>query len=1035
MFRSLRLLAALLPAFLPLAGAHAAEAPVPAGRTFYASFEGTLDAVSARGSGRATPDGKPLFAPGHAGQGLVVGDVDRSAGALYEVAGNLALERGSLAMWVQPQNWRGDDGLYHPLFKATPGEKGSFLLYKNSSPSWGMAFYLDPDDGARNRIPCYQPIREWQPGEWHHLACTWTSYEGMTLYIDGKPAKTLKGVIFPRKPLKPLFAIGGDWQRKGCRTVLDDLMLFDRMLAPQEVALLAGQPATEPDPKAARDVPGVMLSHAILGHRALARVYRDCLGKPPAEEARLAVFTAGQDRPAAEKRVRLAQELTTLDVDLKPLPRGSYEARLTLLSGGAVRGLETLSLSQETADTWETAARIGREDTVLPPFTPLKVLPAGPISHSPIPPLSHHPTLPSPHTPTPPLSHTIACWGREYLFDTSGLPARIRSRDQEMLAAPVRIQAAGPEGALAFAPAGALKVEEQSPTQARLSGEMAAGALRVATQALARYDGTVWTTLRFRPEKPVRLERLRIEIPLTPAQARHYAYIAMGRVDEKRLGYDALPAGPGVVWQREFLPSLWLGTEERGVGWYAESDEHWDTDGEEALAVERRPDATVLCMNVIRRPREVTREFTIAFGLQATPVRPLAPDWRSYQWVSSEEITRFFLGLRARPYPRPDVEGKHPNGKVCYLYAYHPYFTNRLPKDPEEFREMVSRAKGHGLLCTPYTDTTFTPENDGDFWMREEEMRSLPGARGANYGPYCTADACHQGPFGDWFVWYVSHLAREYGSNGIYLDDMWTYGCSNAAHGCGYVGADGKRRLTYPLRARNETYRRLRAMFAATGQPFWMSYHISGGRVPPLPTFGDALLLAEERNPIVGKNPDYTANTTSEEWRASFAPEAWGIPVVVIPQFKMNGDWMKDPDLAAKFMAATVPHDLMAWPLFVHAETLLRTRAALEGFGIGRPETRFLPYWEQHPGLSVPTDGRVKVSAYLRPGKALLVLANWSGEATAPEVRLDARALGLPAGARARDAETGEALALQDGRLTVPVPAKRLRLVEVVSTP
>ncbi|NLB96190.1 MAG: LamG domain-containing protein [Armatimonadetes bacterium] len=986
-------------------GVGAAEAPVPPGRVFYASFDDGFDAIEGRGGKTAQVEGKPRIVPGRAGQAVLVGDLEGSAGLSYPTEGNFSLERGTIALWVQPVNWSGDDRRNHVFFNAWPEEGGLFSLYKYTSASWGLTFFLDPGDGPRGKLYCYQPVADWRPGEWHHVACAWSHREGMHLYVDGRLVKSALGISMPRKLLKPTIRFGGVWQANGGRTLLDEAMIFDRMLDAHEVARLAGQPAELPDAESPRDVPGVALAHAILGQRVLAHVYRDALGEA-AESARLELLS-GDGQRVAEQTLPLKETTTLLELDMKPLPRGRYQARLTLFSGGKPQAVETLALRKETEETWESAARIAKKDTLLPPFTPLKVTPAQGAQPA-----------------------RIAPYGREYLLEGSGLPSQIHSDGHPLLTGAVRVVA---EGAGALAPK-RVALERATEVQARLTGGLDGDGIGVETAVVARYDGTLWTTLRFQPKKPVRLERLRVEIPIREAEARYLAYIAMGRVDNKRLGYDALPAGEGVVWRREFLPSIWIGTEERGLGWYAESDEHWDTDGEEALTVERRGGTALLCMNVIRQPREVTEPFTIEFGLQATPVRPLAPDWRANQWVSSAEITQFFLHLRKNPYPRPEVEGKSPSGKVCYLYAYHDYFTSTLPKDPEELREMISRAKAHGLFCTPYTDTTYLPESFGDLWMREAELRSLPGARAVSYGPVSNASVCHNGPFGDWFVWYVAHLAREYGSNGIYLDDTWTYGCMNAAHGCGYVGRDGKRRPTYPLRARHETYRRLREVFAATGQPFWITMHMSGGRVPPLPTYGDCLLLAEERYHDVAKNPDYCENTTPEEWRASFATEAWGIPVVVLPQFKMNANWMKDPELAHRLMAAVVPHDAMIWPIFSETETVTSYRRALMEFGIGEADTRFIPYWKKDAGLECAHPG-VKLSAYQRPGKLLLLLANWTAEdASGVTVSLAPALLEKGAPTRARDALSGEAVPVTaGGRLVLAVPAKRVRLVEVVT--
>ncbi|MCD6360007.1 MAG: hypothetical protein J7M38_04020, partial [Armatimonadetes bacterium] len=485
-----------------------------------------------------------------------------------------------------------------------------------------------------------------------------------------------------------------------------------------------------------------------------------------------------------------------------------------------------------------------------------------------------------------------------------------------------------------------------------------------------------------------------------------------------------------VVWSDEFIPSLWMGTEKRGLGWYAESDEHWDIEGAQALTVERRPGETVLAMNIIRAPRELTGAFTIEFGLQATPVRPLAPGWRANQWLPSRDISDFFLGLSKRPFDERGLGEQRPNGKVAYLYTHHKFFTNTLPRDPDEFREMIRRAKGYGLYTTPYTEARLIPEAFGDVLMHREQMLVDPPVRTTSYGPVCTAGGCHHGWFGDWFVWYVSHMAREYGSNGIYLDEMWPQGCYNPAHGCGYVGPDGRRRKTYPLRAWLESYRRLRQMFTERGEPFWITYHMSGGRVPPLPTFGDCLLIAEERYGIVAGNPDYLENTRPDEWRASFCPEAWGIPIVAIPQFKMNSAWMKDPELAHRFMAAIVPHDVMVWPIFADTDAIMQVRDALTDFGIGEKDAGFAGYWENDSGIECP-DERVLVSAYTRPGRVLLCVTNRSDEEIASvPVTVDVTKLGLT-GTSAIDAVTGEALAIDGRTVLVPMPAGHLRLIRV----
>ncbi len=965
--------------------APAQEGQVPPGRVFYAPLDGALDATEGVGGTAGTPEGRPEFVAGRVGQGLVVGDLEGSAGVWYPAPGNFNLQRGTMSMWVQPVNWRGDATGNRLFFNGRPDPAGLFCLYKYNNVTWGLTALIDPDGTPRGRTIVYAPIRDWEPGQWHHIACTWQQYEGVALYVDGRRVEYKSGSAISDDPVQATMRFGGSWDDDGNRTVLDEIMIFDRMLAPEEIAALAGAQVEAPA-VGARDIPGVMLTHAILGQQVVARVYADCLGEPLMESARLSLRRVEGGEAVREQTIDLVPEgVNRLALDLTGLAHGSYVATVEVMSGGEVRAGEELAVSKETDDTWADAAALGRDDSVLPPFEPLRVD-----------------------------GDALTCALRRYELAGSGLPRRIIARDREVLVEPVRVVATGAGGPIGLTD-GAVTLEARGETTAIATGSASGPELRLATEVEARYDGTLWTRLTLTPEQALELEGLRVEIPLTPEYAKCLCLYAPRWVDERRYYYGPIPEGEGEVFNREFLPSLWVGDEQRGLGWFAESDEGWDLGDEGAITIERRPDAIVLVMNVIRAPRTLTQPLTIEFGLQATPVRALADDWRSYQWVPSADISAFFLELRKRPYPRPELEGRKPRGKVCYLYTHHQYFTNTLPRDPDEFREMIERAQGWGLLTTPYTEARYLAEDAGDYLLRAEEMRVRPWLRTTGYGTHCAVGVCHRGPFSDWLVWYCAHMLEEYGTNGIYFDELQVMPCANAEHGCGYLGADGERHPTYPLRAVSETFRRIREVFAATGEPFWLTFHLSMGRVPPYPTWGDCLLMGEELYYQVRDNQDYTQLLSGEQWRAGFAPESWGIIPVVIPQFKMNAEWMRNPAMAASLMAAVAPHDLMVWPVFADTETIMSVRDRLMEFGIGEPDTRFIGYWEEDSGIRC-ADERVRISTYVRPGRVLLVAANWSEEEiTDAVIEINPGKLGLAEG----------------GAVRVTLPPKQVTLVEV----
>ena len=67
-------------------------------------------------------EGTPQFRPGKRGEALLSGD---GVGYVsYDVAKNVNPSRGSIEMWVSPQDWEGSDVKFHVFF-----DPGWLLLY------------------------------------------------------------------------------------------------------------------------------------------------------------------------------------------------------------------------------------------------------------------------------------------------------------------------------------------------------------------------------------------------------------------------------------------------------------------------------------------------------------------------------------------------------------------------------------------------------------------------------------------------------------------------------------------------------------------------------------------------------------------------------------------------------------------------------------------------------------------------------------------------------------------------------------------
>jgi hypothetical protein len=111
-------------------------------------------------------------------------------------------------------------------------------------------------------------------------------------------------------------------------------------------------------------------------------------------------------------------------------------------------------------------------------------------------------------------------------------------------------------------------------------------------------------------------------------------------------------------------------------------------------------------------------------------------------------------------------------------------------------------------------------------------------------------------------------------------------------------------------------------------------------------------------------------------------------------------------------------HEIRAWASQPASDAELYGK--VYAFGYGAPDCRVFNYWEQdHPLRVEGIDART--IALARGGRAVLIVTDYGGGGQA-RVRFDAARLGLNADARARDLETGAAIApAAQGVLTLDV--------------
>jgi len=287
---------------------------------FHATFDGTLEAVSAAGAG--TPlavEGAVEYAPGRIGQALVCGP---ELGAVrYRLAGNLLPAAGTISLWVKPLNWTPADGNFHVFLEAGSegGRMGWLLLYKYYQSGWLLLRIAD----EKGHVGMANRELRWREGEWHHVAATW-SVDGLKIFVDGELlAQADQPVVADN--LGDFFLIGDrGWHlpHQGARTLLDDVRIYGYPLPLAQIRRLAQQARLQVmrDPLEDRWQVEVAVPE-----------------EPKAGRAVVEVMPAGDGKPLKRAEARMADGMARVQMPVADLKPGEYRVQAQVVDESGER--------------------------------------------------------------------------------------------------------------------------------------------------------------------------------------------------------------------------------------------------------------------------------------------------------------------------------------------------------------------------------------------------------------------------------------------------------------------------------------------------------------------------------------------------------------------------------------------------------------------------------------------------------------------------------------------------------------------------
>lgn len=842
-----------------------------------------------------------------------------------------------------------------------------------------------------------QPVL--QADVWQYLAVI-VEYPSIYFYRDGRLVKRM-AMSFPitRSPLNSRILLGGWWAGQ-FQGEMKDIRLYRRALPEREILAQAQGRAVKPELTVALAEPNLLMPQgparaevavqhftgdgyrvdfSIVGAGRWTQHMKSLLTTGRWTEVFKAQAVLKESRPGSERG------LATFVFPLHRMQPGLYRLRAEIRDRDG-KLLKEASLDYRHQKLGWLGSKAGRTDQVLPPFTPIDLQPSGNT-----------------------LSASV--WGRRYTFAEGPFLSQIASRGTNLLAGPVQLAGSLNGQPLAFH--GAVpRVAEDKPARATLVQKMEQDGLELSVKTTIEYDGFVKLDWRLTAQKPVTLDRLAFEIPLAAPLAK-YLYTWPAGLDGRKFNSGVFETG----YTSPFKPIVWAGDEDKGLSWFAETDEPWHlADAERAIQVVRRADAMVLVFHLVTVPTPLAaqEQISYSFALQATPIKPVARDAWDYRWSGSQTYGHDYDMLTGQINGRPALEEYKALGVRTLLIGNWTdalaYFKPLGHED--QLRAMVQACHRNGIKLIPYFGYQIS-EKAPEYGAVREVVIRIPEASNPDLypgmRPQNVSTVCLKSMWQDALVDGIARLMDDYDIDGIYLDSTcMPWDCRNASHGCGYRGRDGQMHSTYSVFAVRETFKRLYTVVKTRKPDGIVDAHVFDCMNAAALAFSTSYWTGEQLGGF--KLPD---GLSLDRFRAEMMGCNWGVPAEFLHY--MLGTYPAAWSIA---LIHDVPVRPGLYEFLVQAAPIWKL---MDDFG--RKEAEYMPYWKNAEYLTVkPAKCYASLYRHSKNG-VLLIVSNLSAGDADIELNLSLDKLGLAGALAATDGLTGKPVTLNAGKIQTKLPS------------
>lgn len=474
-----------------------------------------------------------------------------------------------------------------------------------------------------------------------------------------------------------------------------------------------------------------------------------------------------------------------------------------------------------------------------------------------------------------------------------------------------------------------------------------------------------------------------------------------------------------------FKPYIWAGNEKLGLAIFCgESDKNYElADNEKCIEVERNPDNTSIRVHMIdsmpedwaeKKEDSWLRTLTplfFTFGFQATPVKAMPNDREQFN-----KIIHFIFNQEGKMQLKPFIDGDaiekaakagakwvifHEDWTAIQNYGY--------PEDIEGFKAAIEKCHKLGLKVMVYfgyeysslapdfnqkADEYLIKVSDGSFaggWQREPIQRDFM--------------TCYNGPYSEVQLKRVEYVMDELGVDGIYTDGTYVpWECANESHGCGYRDKNGKLHPTYPILADREHVKKLYSIVHKRGGI--IDAHQSACCLMPILAFADSYFDGENIQGLTRNK-----KLRLDQFRCEYAGGNFGLPTNFIA-------YTNDEFTMENMLALPVLHNVLPrCSKYGDIEYMGRIWDIFDKYGLHNAE--FIPYYDNN---IITAQENAFVSVY-NGQKTIAVLCNMDDEKTQVEVFSEFESM--------KDLMTGEIYKFIDCKTIVNAPAVSFRIYEI----